>query len=552
MTRRSWRDSVLTLLLLAGAPASVLSQVSAPAVERPVAEKPMAPRPDTASDVKALASRIDQLIEARLAAANIKPAPAADDAAFFRRLNLDVAGKIPNLLDIRDFLDDDRTDKRWIWSEQLVESEHFAKHFANVLRERMIAGSNNNQQAQFLLPSFEAWLRQRLEKNTGYDRIVYELLTETPNFNFNNGVSPSAFYFANENKAENLAGTTSRVFLGVKLECAQCHAHPFAKWTRNQFWEYAVFFAGVQPQGLRFAGGLPPPVAKQEPREMKIPGTDKVVKARLLNGSEPNWKPGASNRQTLAEWMIAADNPFFARAAVDHVWTYFFGVSLLEPVAEPNEEGPPAHPELLDELAKQFTAHRYDLKFLVRAIINTRAYQRASMSGGLGENKDDVYLFARMPVRGLSPEQLFDSVAEATDYQEPAAVPNNRFQPVFNPNKVRGQFLLRFADQEKRLESQTSILQALFLMNGNFLTERTRLEKNRSLATIASAPRTTRQRIETLYLLVLTRLPRAEMSGEMDRLVRYVDSGGPTHDPRQALADVYWALLNSGEFVLNH
>jgi outer membrane murein-binding lipoprotein Lpp len=526
MTGLSWRSAVVAILVLAGVTARGYSQ-------------------ENSSDVKALASRIDQLIEARLAAANIKPAPSADDAEFFRRLNLDLTGKIPNLLDIRDFLDDDRMDKRWIWSEQLVDSEHFAKHFANVLRAIMIAGSNNNQQAQFLLPSFEAWLRQRLERNTGYDRLVYELLTDSPNFN--NGVSPSAFYFANENKAENLAGTTSRVFLGVKLECAQCHAHPFAKWTRSQFWEYAVFFAGIQPPRRGLVGG-PQPGSSQGPREMKIPGTDKVVKARFLNGALPTWKPGTSNQQTVAEWMIAADNPFFARAAVDHVWSYFFGVSLLEPVAEPNEDGPPAYPELLDELARQFAAHRCDLKFLVRAIVSTRAYQRASVSGGTGDNKEDVYRFARMPVRGLSPEQLFDSVAEATDYQEMAPPPTNRFQ-LFNPSSVRSQFLARFADQEKRLESQTSILQALFLMNGNFLAERTRLKNNRSLATIASAPRTTSQRIETLYLLVLTRPPRPE---ELDRLVRYVDSGGPRHDPRQALADVYWALLNSGEFVLNH
>jgi hypothetical protein len=520
-----------------------LAQGFAPGVERPVVQKPMPPRPDYTADVKALAARIDQLLAARQKGANCKPAPLAEDAAFFRRLNLDLGGKIPNLLDIRDFLDDDRADKRWIWTEQLVENEQFVKHFANVLRALMIPGTSNQQQTPFFLPGFEAWLRQKLEANTGYDRVVYELITAPPNFN--NNSSPSAFYIDNENKAENLAGTTSRVFLGVKLECAQCHAHPFAKWTRNQFWEYAVFFAGIQPQGPR--GGFQPGIAR-EPREIKIPNTDKVVKARFLNGVEPNWKPGVSNRAVLAEWMIAADNPYFARAAVDHVWSYFFGVSLLEPIAEPNEEGPPAHPELLDELTRQFVAHNYDLKFLVRAIVHSQAYQRASSPGMGAENKDDIYLFARMPVRGLSPEQLFDSVAEATDFKEQQLAPNQQFQP-FQQNTLRSQFLAKFASQDKRLESQTSILQALFLMNGKFLAERTRLENNKSLATIANAPRTTAQRLETLYLLVLARPPRTE---ELSRLVRYVDSGGPTGSSSQALADVYWALLNSGEFVLNH
>jgi hypothetical protein len=532
------------LLWLAGMPALALAQGFAPGVEGPVAPaKPMAPRPDHSADVKALAARIDQLIDARIAGAGMKVAPRAEDAEFFRRLNLDLAGKIPNLLDIRDFLDDDRSDKRWIWAEQLIESEHFVKHFANVLRHQMISGSTN-QQTQFFQSGFEAWLRQRLEKNTGYDRIVYELLTAPAVFN--QGTSPSAFYIANENKAENLAGTTARVFLGVKLECAQCHAHPFAKWTRNQFWEYAVFFAGVQPPRPPRPGTQP--VQRPEPRELKIPGTDKVVKARFLNGVEPTWKAGASNRAILADWVIAADNPYFARAAVDHMWSYFFGVSLLEPIAEPNEEGPPAHPELLDELTRQFVAHRYDLKFLVRAIVHSQAYQRASGFGSGSDNKDDIHVFARMPVRGFSPEQMFDSVAEATDYHEEPMAPNQQFQP-FRQNTTRAQFLAKFADQDKRLESQTSILQALFMMNGRFLADRTRLDNNKSLSTIASAPRSTAQRIETLYLLVLSRQPRPE---ETERLVRYVDGGGATNDPRQALADVYWALLNSAEFVLNH
>jgi hypothetical protein len=544
MTSRLLGGSCLGLLWLAGMPALGWAQGFAPGVEGPAAPaKPMAPRPDHSADVKALAARIDQLIEARLQTVGVKAALRAEDAEFFRRLNLDLAGKIPNLLDARDFLDDDRPDKRWIWAEQLVESEHFVKHFANVLRHLMISG-NTNQQTQFLQPSFEAWLRQRLEKNVGYDRIVYELLTATPNFD--GSISPGAFYLANENKAENLAGTTARVFLGVKLECAQCHAHPFAKWTRNQFWEYAVFFSGIQPQGPRRAG-FQPGVTRQ-PREIKIPGTDKVVKARFLNGVEPTWKAGATNQQTVAEWVIAADNPYFARAAVDHIWSYFFGVSLLEPIAEPNEEGPPAYPELLDELTRQFVGHRYDLKFLVRAIVNTQAYQRASGYGSGSENKDDLVLFARMPVRGFSPEQMFDSVAEATDFHEEPVQANRQFQP-FPQNSTRAQFLAKFSNQDKRLESQTSILQALFMMNGKFLADRTRLSNNKSLATIASAPRTTAQRIETLYLLVLSRQPRPE---ETERLVRYVDSGGATSNPREALADVYWALLNSAEFVLNH
>src|SRR5207237_1111976 len=163
-----------------------------------------------------------------------KPAPPAPDSQFFRRLNLDMTGKIPTLLDIRDFIDDDRPDKRALWVERMMEAEDnnktnlYAQHFAHVWRSLMLTNSNANFQAQQFTPGFELWLREKLQANTPYDKVARELLT-TPPFNNRGGSSTQAFYFDNENKPENLASATTRVFLGVKLECAQCHPHPFAK-----------------------------------------------------------------------------------------------------------------------------------------------------------------------------------------------------------------------------------------------------------------------------------------------------------------------------------
>src|SRR5262249_50296251 len=158
-------------------------------------------------------------------------------------------------------------------------------------------------------------------------KLVHELLTANPVFNGGGGMnnaSPAAFYFGNENKAENLAGATSRVFLGVKIECAQCHPHPFAKWKKDQFWEYAAFFSGLH-QNQPGRGGQQP--VNQFSREIKIPDSGKVVKAKFLDGKDPQWQDNVPSRTTLANWITAADNPYFARAAVDHVWSYFFGVS---------------------------------------------------------------------------------------------------------------------------------------------------------------------------------------------------------------------------------
>ncbi len=506
-------------------------------------------RLDPVADARSLARRIDQLIVASWKDTGIKAAPRADDSTFLRRLHIDLGGRIPSLLDIRDFLDDDRPNKREIRIEELLANENFARNFGAYFRHVMLQGTNNSQ-FQGLEPQFELWLRQRLQANTGYDKIVHELLLSQANGFQNRGGmpantgSPQAFFFANENKPENLAGATSRVFLGVKLECAQCHAHPFAKWKRDQFWEYAAFFSGIQQFNGRNRGGF-----NVNSREIKIPNTDKVVKARFLTGEEPTWQDGAPTIKVLADWTTSPDNPYFARAAVDHIWTYFFGVSLLEPILEPNEDSPPAHPELLDTLAKEFANHNFDLKFLVRAIVQTEAYAR--ISGTVTAHKDEIYLFARMPVRGLSPEQFFDSLCEATDYVDPYANQMQFQQVQFNGGQPtpRQAFLSKFTSQDRRTETHTSILQALFMMNGKFLAERTKLENNKSLYTIATAPTSTARRVETLYLLVLGRQPRAD---ELTRRVRYIETGGPTRDQRQAVADVYWALLNSGEFLLNH
>jgi hypothetical protein len=500
---------------------------------------------------KALAERIDKIIEDRLAKHKIQPGAITDDGVYVRRLYIDLAGRIPELLEASGFIDptNDTPDKRTAEVDKLLAKDLYARNFAHYWRSLMLTENPNNFQGAGLRPSFEAWLRQKLESNTGYDVMVRELLTANPVFNGGgmNNATPAAFYFGNENKAENLAGATSRIFLGVKIECAQCHPHPFAKWKQTQFWEYAAFFGGMQ-QFQPGRGGQQP--VNQFSREIKIPDSGKVVQAKFLDGKQPQWKDGVPTRTTLADWITAPENPYFARAAVDHVWSYFFGVSLLEPIMEPSDDSPPAHPELLDEMAREFTAQGYNLKFLIRAIVLTKAYQRVSIAMS-EKTKDQVQLFAMMPVRGMTPEQFFDSLAEVTGYakREPAVNPQQFNQP-FGPRSPRQEFLSRFSSQDKRSETQTSILQALLMMNGKFIAELTTptRECNESLWTIATRE-TPEKAVITLHKLVLSRMPRPE---EQARLQQYIERGGATGDRSQAVADVYWALLNSAEFMLNH
>jgi hypothetical protein len=500
--------------------------------------------PTSRKEAKALAERIDKVINQRLVRENVKPAAKADDATFARRLHIDLVGKIPSLLEIKDYLENDSPDRLDDRLDELLESPQFVSNWAHYWRSVMLSGSNNQQAFQFQV-QFEGWLRDRLAKNTGYDKIAYELVSsQTVNQQQQN--SPAAFYFVNENKPENLAGSTARVFLGVKIECAQCHKHPFAKWTREQFWEYAAFFAGINQGRPQPKGGKQQPLPNQ--RSIRIPDSDKIVQAKFITGEEPDWKANSATRTVLADWMISPKNPYFAKAAVDHVWQYFFGVSLMEPIFEPTDDSPPAHPELLDELAQAFIDGGYDLKFLIRAIAQTEAYQRASVALN-DQNKEHIQLFSQMPVRGMMPEQLFDSFAEATDYRQQQNYNNMQFNQFGQPDGPRALFLAKFTSQDKRIETQTSILQALYLMNGKFLADRVRIENNKSLETIATAPTSTARRVETLYLMVLSRLPRADESA---KLVAYIERAAMNGNQNQAVADIYWALLNSSEFMLNH
>jgi hypothetical protein len=485
-----------------------------------------------------VAAKIDEHIAEKWKARKVTPAPRADDAEWARRVHLDLSGRIPDILAARDFIDNPDADKRAGLIDRLLAGDRYPLHWATVWRTWWLPDTGELQNP-FLAYSFENWLRGQLRDNLSYDRMVRAVLTDNPAAT-NSG--PSAFYQAHQYRPENLAAAASRLFLGVKLECAQCHNHPFAKWKRQQFWELAAFFGQVRMPGRVLTKEAGTAV------EIEVPGSGKTVKARYPDGTTPTWK-GAPHH-TLAEWIVAKDNPYFARAAVNRVWEYLLGVGLVEPVDEEGPDNPPSHPELLALLARQFALHDFDIKYLLKAITLSLAYQLSSKHSHASQA--DPRLFGRMRVRGLSPEQLFDSLVLATGGKDESLEQYNAwagFRGVPN-NTPRGEFLRRFPNQDKRTEQQTSILQALYLMNGKLVADATSLEHNRNLAIIAEAKTVrTSRRVEQLYLITLARKPSA---AESARLVRYVDAGGPHKDPARALCDVFWALLNSSEFCSNH
>ena len=524
---------------------------AAPMLARPALRTGLSPATD---DAVRVANRIDQMIVAGHIKERVVAAPLTSDSAFLRRVSLDIVGRIPQVSEARKFLGESSPEKRAAAVERLLDSPGYVNHFTSMWLALLMPEASNDFQRRGMQIGVHTWLRQHFADNTPYDKIVRELIALPMgqnngmgnlggNYYGNSQSSPMAFYIAKSGKPEELAASVSRLFLGVRLECAQCHDHPFGKWKREEFWSQASFFAGLKGnmQGDVFYGPL---TEVSDRRELTIPNTDRVAQARFLDGKSPKWKFKVSARTSLADWMTAKDNPFFAKALVNRMWAHFFGIGLVDPIDDLVDDNHASHPEVLDLLVKEFVAHDFDLKFLIRAITLSRTYQVSSAGDATSQAEPRVY--TRMQVRGLTGEQLYDSLVMASGIRDIT----NFQQRIYNFGTPRGIFLDRFADQEKRTEYYTSIPQALTMMNNQIILDATHPDRGETLGAVTSSTfMTTASKIETLYLAALSRKPTPT---EAAKFARYVERDKSLASQKKALSDVFWALLNSTEFKFNH
>ena len=491
-------------------------------------------------DSKDLAARIDSHLSKQWDQEQIEPAPLASDAEFLRRAWLDLCGVIPPLnhgdgvSGIRDFLESTDPNKRPRLIEALLAHPRHASHFANIWKNIMLPSEANVRRFGGD-GGFESWLRGQFADNRPYDELVSELLLVSGNAN---QVGPALYYTALELKPEELAASTSRIFLGTQIQCAQCHDHPFDHWTQKDFWSYAAFFAQLQQtRGQQVAFQ----VSDTREGSVKIPETEEVIEPAFLGGTPSLDNNQTTRRERLARWLVSAENPYFAKATVNRVWAILFGRGIVEPVDDFGRHNPASHPELLNELADAFVISGYDMKWLLRTITQTRAYQMSSESRA--GDSDRPELFARMAVKSLTAEQLYDCLAEATRRRENAGSPQG-----FDQNRFL--FLEKFrAGAQAATEYEAGIPQALTLMNGSQIRQATDLGQSDLLIAVNAPFFTNEKRVEVLFLSTLSRYPKPE---ERALFVEYVKKGGTQGNPRAALGDVLWALLNSAEFVLNH
>ena len=500
---------------------------------------PPAARSARGEDAAALAVLIDRQIDARLTAEGVNRVPQADDAEFLRRVYLDLHGVVPSAEQVARFLLDDSLQKRERLIDELLTSPRFGQHFGDVWRKRLISPQANEQRMQ--TDRFAGWLADRFNNNDGWDRIVTDLLTASGKIDEN----PAVTYLIEGRfplGVTDLTDLSSRYFLGVRLNCAQCHDHPFVAWKREDYWGMAAFFAQMQMPGR-----------PKKVYELGVQDDAKMTLAKLNGGdaidgflSQPptflgNVKhephDGQTHRAALAEWITSRDNPYFARAAVNRMWWHFFGRGIVNPVDDMHVGNPPSHPELLELLSQRFAESGFDLKFLCRAIVSSRTYQQTSRPGDQADA--EARLFARMSIKVLSAEQLYDSLVAVLG--PPAKAPGIDVRL-----GTRYEFCQAFAGDGDGDPTRydRGIPHLLRLMNspqfgGQSLTA--------LVSRLQRTDHTADEVINELSLTILARLPTAaEQQLARDQLSTADAS------PQIVYRELAWALLMSSEFSLNH
>ena len=498
-----------------------------------------------------MSARIDELLLQKWQAENITPAPLATDAEFFRRIHLDLTGGLPSVFEVRAFLNNTDPNRRVNVIDSLLgtndptdgftgKPDHWT-HLANTWRQFLLPDDTDlRRYGGGLL--FENWLREQFRVNKPYDEMVSELILAQGNVNQS---GPTLFYAVLESKPEEVAAATSRALLGVQIQCAQCHDHPFDHWTQKDFWGYAAFFARLNR--LQGARGM---VQETDVGEVFLPESSEVIEPRFLKGdvAPDSDFEGVTRRQLLAEWLTSRENRYFAQATVNRVWAVLFGRGIVDPVDDLGQHNPASHPELLAELSEYFVNTDFDLRELIRTIANSQAYQLSSVSQVADDVPPDS--FARMALKSMTAEQLYDSLADATIRQPNDGTTNHAIavNRVFDANRYA--FLNKFqAPAGSVVDYQSGIPQALTLMNGSLVRDATNLTNSHILGALMTSLFTDEQRVDILFLATLSRYPN---DVERDRFVRHITPNSLTDEKRKAMSDILWALLNSAEFTLNH
>ncbi len=495
---------------------------------------------------------VDKHTFAKLKMLNIQPSDLCTDQEFVRRAYLDVCGILPSPQEVQKFLANKDANKRAKLVDELLERPEYAD-FWTLKWSDVFRSSRKTIQVKGT-HVFQKWLRNNIDKNVGFDQIVYDVITAGGSTFAN----PAANYYRVSRDPSSLAETTAQLFFGIRMQCAKCHNHPFERWTQDDYYSMAAFFNRVKyiapirskaamPKKLQEGRGAEYVYVERRSGELTQPRTGKTMAPKFMGGIAPQIAPGRDRREALGKWMASGDNPFVPKSVVNRIWFHLMGKGIVDPVDDFRDSNPSANDELLDALAKDFVKNKFDAKYLIRTIMNSRTYQLSAQTNEF--NKDDNKYFSHAVTKLLTAEQLFDALCQVTEVPEKfAGMPIGTRAVQLPDGEVNHPFLKTFGQPARELacecerEGDSNLAQALQLINGPAVNDRLRNPTNH-IGKLMAAKKTDKEIVADLFLVTLSRLPTET---EESAMLGHVSSATDNAQLKSVKGRrVHWALLQT-------
>jgi hypothetical protein len=487
---------------------------------------------------------IDELSLAKWKKLGLKPSPPCDDATFIRRLTVDLCGRLPSAAETKAFLENKSVDKRSKLIDKLLDSPDYPAYFAmkwgSVLRNSRLAG------AEEAAVAFHLWIKDQIARNRPYDEFVRGIVAAAGEWQ--DAPAVNWLWQNRDDQLHQVTADVAQIFLGTRLQCAKCHHHPYERWGQADYYGLAGFFTRL---GRKSFGQPPPYYASATPTTgEKDPLTGKTPEPKFPDGPPGKFTPDEDPRHALVDWMARPENPFFAKALVNRLWGHFLGRGLVHEVDDLRETNPPSNPELLSALAKDFIQHKFDVKHVIRAILNSRVYQLSAEPSEF--NKNDRQNFARYYARRMPAEVFLDAVNAACGTKGGFTGVSANARAIDLPHEGFGSYFLDTFDRPKRVSvcecersTAATLGQVLLLANSDEIESKI-ADGNGRVAKSLKDKKPVPEMIDELYLVAFSRKPT---SVERNRVKDYIETSG---DKQKAVEDVLWAMLNSKEFMFNH
>lgn len=488
---------------------------------------------------------VDDLVFKKLKTLGVPPSGVCDDSTFLRRSAIDIAGRLPTPEETQKFLADTNPAKREAWVDTLLASTDYADYFASKWNA-ILRNKRRNETYARGTRIFHDWIRDSLHTNVPFDQIARQLLTATGEI----GQNPPVAWYREVKDSNEQVEDTAQLFLGLRIQCARCHHHPFEKWSQQDYYGFAAFFSRMQRKpGVQFgeerivhARGMPTATNPKTQKAVAPAGLG-AAPAAVSNDDDP--------RQKLVDWMTAADNKFFAPALVNRYWKHFFSRGLVDPEDDMRVTNPATNQELLDALAKHFIDNKFDLKMLVRTICTSQVYQLASTPNDF--NANDKQNYSRYYPKRLPAEVLLDAIDSVTESKTGfGGVPQSVRAVQLPDSGFNSYFLTVFGRPEStsacecERSSEANLAQSLHLLNSSEVQGKLSAASGRAALLAADKARSPQEKIRDIYLRVYSREPLAdEAAVALAHLTK-------AKDEKLAFEDILWALVNTKEFLFNH